>query len=390
MTMVNFGQACQVAFGTGALETLPEKAKALGMSKVLLVTEADLMRFQVSSKVKDVLEAHEIEVVLFDKVTADPNDVLVNEGAKFLASIPDIDGIIGCGGGSSMDTAKCIAMVNANGGMISDYYFTKFKSVKRGLPIICVPTTSGTGSETSAWTVVTDSETGLKNNTSLFPADAALVDPMLTYTLPAGQTCATGLDTLAHGFSAVTADPAGNPYIRLMGCEVIRLAFQYLPIAVKEPSNTEAREKMALAACYGGMILTDCMALQFDHSFGEVFGAKFHKPHGLCCAWGLPGAVAMTAKYDVESTRIVAPAMGLQLDEKASSDEIVKAMTGRIVGLMRACDCQSLKEAGFTMEDCLSLTDDIMASGQYAAFPKKNMSKEEVESYIRFTFEAYQ
>ncbi len=390
MNVVNFGQSCPVTFGTGALEALPEKAKSLGMNKVLLVTEADLIKFNVASKVIEALEAANLEVVLFDKVTADPKDVLINEGADFLAAHAGIDGIIGCGGGSSMDTAKCIAMLNANGGVIADYYYTNFKPVKRGLPIICIPTTSGTGSETSAWMVVTDSATGLKNNTSLFPADLALVDPTLTYTLPAGQTCATGLDSLAHGFSAITADPIANPYIRLVGYEVIKLVFEYLPTAVKDPSNAEAREKMALAACYGGMILTDCMALQFDHSFGEVFGAKFHKPHGLCCAWGLPGAVAMTAKYDLNSSKFVAPAMGITLDENADIDEIIKVMTDKIVALLHDCNCQTLKDAGFTLEDCLSLADDIIASGQYGAFPKKNMPKDEIESYLKLTFEAYQ
>lgn len=390
MSVVNFGQACPVVFGSGALEALPEKARNLGMSKVLLVTEAELISLGISSRAKDVLESNGIKVVLFDKVTADPKDALINEGADFLASVSDIDGIIGCGGGSSMDSAKCIAMVNANGGVISDYYYTNFKKVERGLPVILIPTTSGTGSETSAWTVVTDSETGLKNNTSLFPADLALVDPALTYTLPAGQTSSTGLDTLAHGFSAITADPSDNPYIRLMGCEVIKLVFENLPAAVNEPSNRKAREKMSLAACYGGMILSDGLALQFDHSFGEVFGAKYHRPHGLCCAWGLPGAVAMTAKYDPEKTRLIAPYMGVCLSGNESEEETIKLMTDRIVQLMRDCRCQTLKEAGYTLDDCLSLAGNIMSSGQYGAFPKKNMSREEVEYYLKLTYEAYQ
>lgn len=390
MSIVNFGQACPVVFGNGALDALPEKARALGMSKILLITESDLIKFNISSQAKKILEDNGIQVIVFDKVTADPKDTLINEGADFLTSVPDIDGIIGCGGGSSMDAAKCIAMVNANGGVISDYYYTNFKKVKKGLPVILIPTTAGTGSETSAWTVVTDSETGLKNNTSLFPADLALVDPKLTYTLPAGQTSSTGLDTLAHGFSAITADPSDNPYIKLLGCEVIKLVFENLSDAVNEPSNEKARENMALAACYGGMILSDGLALQFDHSFGEVFGAKFHKPHGLCCAWGLPGAVAMTAKYDPDKTRLIAPYMGIQLSGSESAEDTVKLMTDRIVELMRNCKCQTLKDAGYTIDDCLSLADNIMQSGQYGAFPKKNMSKEEIEYYLKLTYEAYQ
>ena len=105
MSVVNFGQACPVVFGSGALEALPEKARNLGMSKVLLVTEAELISLGISSRAKDVLESNGIKVVLFDKVTADPKDALINEGADFLASVSDIDGIIGCGGGSSMDSA---------------------------------------------------------------------------------------------------------------------------------------------------------------------------------------------------------------------------------------------------------------------------------------------
>ena len=240
---------CPTLFGTGASKETGAQAKMLGMNKVMVCTEKALCDFGVATQVVDALQQAGLEVLVFDKCKADAPSDICDEGAAFVRK-HGIDGIVAVGGGSTLDTAKAIGIIiSQNGTTIRDYY--GIGEAEHAMKLITLSTTSGTGSEISQWAVIGDVETGAKEM-PVYKPDLAIVDPVLTYSLPAGPTAATGMDVLAHCVEAIT-NRNYNPYGYIFGKEGIRLTMKWLPIAVKEPNNVEAREKMSLAANLGGM-----------------------------------------------------------------------------------------------------------------------------------------
>lgn len=283
---------CPTLFGTNASKEVGGKAKELGMHRVMVCTEQALCEFKVATQVIDTLKEAGLEVFVFDKCKADAPSDICDEGAAF-ARRHKVDGIVAVGGGSTLDTAKAIGIIiSQNGTTIRDYY--KIQEDAHKMLLVTISTTSGTGSEISQWAVIGDVETGAKEM-PVYKPDMAIVDPVLTYSVPAGVTAATGMDVLAHCVEALT-NKNFNPYGYIFGKEGIKLTLKWLPVAVKEPRNPEARENMALASNLGGMAISAC-GCQIGHSFAQTFGARRHIPHGLACAWGLPGVFIYTAKY---------------------------------------------------------------------------------------------
>jgi 1,3-propanediol dehydrogenase len=385
--LANWNQFCPTFFGTGASELIGEKAKAMGMSKILLVTENDLVKFGVATKVQKQLEAAGLTVILFDKVKIDPPSDICDAGYA-LAVAEKVDGIVAVGGGSSIDTSKAIALLTGNpGDHIKKYFGQGSVGIKRGIPLITIPTTAGTGSENTQYAVITDVETHLKEVPEYRP-DLALVDPVLTYTLPKSQTAATGMDALAHCCESITSK-FWNPYANVFAAEGIRICLKWLPVAVREPNNAEAREKMSFAANLGGMAITPC-SCHLGHAWSQCFGGKYHVPHGLGCAWGLPGAMWFAGKWAPKDSRIVADAMGIKYTEKTTPDELAKLITKKIVALMREIGIPTLKSQGYTLDDCQSVAQNVLHDAGFAGSPKENTTVDDVKEFVKVTYESYQ
>lgn len=385
--LASWNEFCPTFFGTGASELIGEKAKGLGMHKVLLVTENDLVKFGIATKVQQRLEDAGLQVVLFDKVAIDPPSKICDEGYA-VAKAERIDGIVAVGGGSSMDTAKAIALLTGNeGDHIKKYFKQGSVGIKRGVPLITIPTTAGTGAENTQYAVITDSETGLKEVPEYAP-DLALVDPVLTYTLPKSQTASTGMDALAHCCEAMTSK-LWNPYAYVFAAEGIRLIFKWLPVAVREPDNKEAREMMSFAANLGGMAILPC-SCQMGHAWAQCFGGKYHVPHGLGCAWGLPSAMWFAGKWAPEGARKVAEAMDLQFTDSTTPDELAQMMRDKVVGLMKEIGIPSLKSQGYTLDDCLSVAEFFLNDAAFANNPKEDCTLDDIKEYIKVTYESYQ
>lgn len=385
MKLANWNQFCPTFFGTGSSTLIGDKAKELGMKKVMVVTEADLIKFKVATKVIDTLKEAGLEVCVFDQCKADAPSDICDAGAAF-ARDNNIDGIVAVGGGSSIDTAKAICIIVGEGGnTIRDYYTSM--NAKRVLKLIAIPTTAGTGSENSQYAVIGDSKTGVKEVPQYNP-DLALVDPVLTYTLPAGQTAATGMDALAHCAEAITSK-FWNPYANIFAVEGIKIVMEWLPIAVKEPENEKAREMMAFAANLGGMAILEC-SCHIGHAWSQCFGGKYHVPHGLGCAWGLPGAMVFAAKHcPREDAQLVADAMGIEYTDETSPIELAKLMGDKVIRLMKEVGIPSLKSKGYTLEDCLSVADRFEHDAAFAGC-QGNPGIDDVNEFIRYTYEAYQ
>ncbi|WP_329886802.1 iron-containing alcohol dehydrogenase [Pseudoramibacter faecis] len=385
MKMSYWNRFCPTLFGEGVAELAGEKAKELGMSKIMVVTEADLIKFQVATKVIDCLKAAGYDPVVFDCCKADAPSDICDEGAK-VAVQNAVDGIVAVGGGSSLDTAKAIGIVVSMGGTtICDYYQTSCKDHK--IKLICIATTAGTGSENSQYAVIGDSKTGVKQVPEYSP-DLAIVDPVMTYTLPKSQTASTGMDALAHCAEAITSKN-WNPYVYTIGAAGIRIAMKYLPISVKEPDNALAREKMAFAANLGGLVILES-GCQMGHAFSQSFGGKYHVPHGLGCAWGFPGSMVYAAQYgDRESAEVVAEAMGVSFDAQTPAETLAKRMGDKAIALMQEIGIPTLKASGYSLEDALSIAD-VMAKDAAIANAPGEHNMDQIKAYITYTYDAYQ
>src|SRR5262245_50533099 len=229
--------------GLGAIAALGDEAKALGMRRPLLVTDPGIVRAGLLERATVPLRAAGLDFAVFERVAPNPPIALVDEGAAIYTS-ERCDGVIGFGGGSSMDAAKSIGVVASNGGSIAQYEWADPQPIQRRIPpTICVPTTAGTGSEVTLWAVITDPKRKIKFNvggTALIGAWLALIDPELTLDLPAGVTAGTGMDALAHAIECYTCAYA-QPLPDSVALNAMEYVGQYLRIAFAQGHNAEAR-----------------------------------------------------------------------------------------------------------------------------------------------------
>jgi len=315
-----------ILFGHGNSALIGEKLTELGCKKVLVVYDMGIKAAGIADKVLGFIRAADIEVVLFDKVEADPPDYLVNE-AGALGVSENVDGIVGIGGGSSLDTAKGARLLLSNPAPINQYFaFRNVPGEMDGIidknllkPLIVIPTTAGTGSEATPGGIITDTKKNEK-----FPihclVSLAIIDPELTTGLPSGVTAATGFDALCHSVEALTSIKP-NRLSEVLAKESIMLIAKYLPIACRDGSNIEAREAMALAATLGGIALRGPGG-GIPHDIGKFIGIKYHVPHGTAGGCLLAETMKFIAPCVPDKVRIVAESMGAEVCADASPEMI--------------------------------------------------------------------
>jgi alcohol dehydrogenase len=293
-TFWTFASAGQLTFGRDAIKEIGRMVRDRSWSRALIVTDKNILEAGIVDLVANPLREAEIEVDVFDEGEAEPSvDAALNANDRAAEFKPDV--IVGLGGGSNMDLAKIVAVLHRHGGQPSDYF--GFNRVPGPVvPVICVPTTSGTGSEVSHSAVLTDSINKIKVSTLspfLRPA-RAIVDPKLTVSCPSKATAESGIDALTHAIEAFTAIDSANldvptgeptPYCGrtplgdLLAQQAIALIGEHLRTAVKKPTNLDAREGMSLAATLAGMAFSNC-GVAVVHALEYPIGAAVHCSHG--------------------------------------------------------------------------------------------------------------
>lgn len=294
----------RLVFGADSVERVGELARGLEMRKVLLVTDSGILAAGHAERVKGLLEAEKIQVELYGKAQENPTTRDVNECLE-VARAAGIDGIIGLGGGSSMDTAKGCNFLLTNGGRMQDYWGTG-KAVKPMLPLIAIPTTAGTGSECQSFALIADEHTHQKMACGDPKAAAriAILDAALTVSQPQRVAACTGIDAIAHAVeTAVTIKR--NALSLMYSHEAFKLAVTSFPIVMKEPDDLEARGSMLLGAALAGMAIENSM-LGAVHSAANPLTAHFGVVHGQAVGIMLPlivrfnGADSMARKAYAE------------------------------------------------------------------------------------------
>ena len=354
--------------GPGALEQGGAGFASFG-KKALIVTDKTMIDLGNCKKVEEVLQDHEIDYHIFWEVTGEPTDLMVE---KALAAYKGqkCDFLIALGGGSAIDTMKAVASLAESGGEISDYMGKEIQADTP--PMAAIPTTAGTGSEATQFTIITDTKKDIKmllKGKVLMP-DMAVIDARFTMTTPPKITAATGLDALCHGVEAYTSRKAQDMSDTFAFSAVKRI-FRYLPIAYREGENQEAREQMALAALEAGIAFNNS-SVTIIHGMSRPIGALFHVAHGLsnamllkeCLSFALPGAW----KRFGDLGRAVGAASETDTDQEAG-----RKFLAEVESLVQELDIPDLEGAGIQREKFFEVIDKMAHDAMESGSPQNTM-----------------
>jgi len=313
----------RILFGPERLNVIGEEVARFGKRALLVTGKTAAKAHGYTQKVVDLLRQCNVETVIFDEVEPNPSNVTMNKGGE-LARSKKSDVVIGLGGGSAMDAAKGIAVVAVESKDVWNYV-EGAQIEKDILPIVAVPTTAGTGSEVTPYSVVSNRSMRRKDafaSDRIFPR-VAILDPLLTLTLSPFNTAATGMDTLAHAIEAYTSVLA-NYFSDLFAVEAIRLAGQNLRTAVSNGKDLDARANMLLANALAGVAIAHAETT-IAHVIGEAVGAIYNTDHGTSVAVTLPAVMEYNCVSNLEKYARVTSLLGENTDNLSVSDAAHKA-----------------------------------------------------------------
>ena len=366
----------------GCSEAIGEATRAIGVSRVVLVTDPYMFEAGPVSRLVRRLEAAGVDTAVYSGVQADPTDKNVEEALSTLRE-HSADGVVAVGGGSPIDAAKAVAAMATNEGTISDYAgYDRFEQV--GLPIVAVPTTAGSGSEATRATVITDTKRDVKMaiyDDILMPR-VALVDYLLTMTMPRDLTAHVGIDSLVHAVEAYVSRLA-NVLSDMYALEAARVIGRNLRGAFHEPDNEPAREAMMFGATLAGMAFSNS-SVALIHGMSRPIGAHFHVTHGLSNALLFP----VVTRYGLGAARpryaTISREMGLA-DHSSSDEEAVERLLEELEALNEELEIPSLRDLGLEPERFESvlepMAEDALASGSPDFNPRRPSKEEIVELY---------
>ncbi len=367
--------------GLGAVETLADEAKALGMKRPLVVTDSGIVKAGLLDRATAPLKAARMGFAVFDRVAPNPPIATVDEGAVVYKS-EKCDGVIGFGGGSAMDTAKAIGVVANNGGSILNYEWADPQPIKQRIPpTICIPTTAGTGSEVTLWAVITDHQRKIKFNvggTAAIGAWVALIDPELTLDLPAPVTAGTGMDALAHAIECYTCAYA-QPLPDSVALNAMEYVSKHLRVAFAQGHNVEARYGMSMAAMLGALAYGTESA-GAAHAMSQSAGGVHDVPHGALTARLLGPVMEFNYQGEPHKFARIAQALGEDIRGLSVRDAAEKAVEA-VYRLTDDVEIPTLQELGFKEEEIPMLADIAFKDPQTIGNPRDLTLKSYVEIY---------
>jgi len=343
----------------GALQRLGEICRKQHIGRPLVVTDPGIVSTGMLGQLEAALTAAGLPFAAFTQVVADPPEAVVLAALQ-QAKEADADGIIGFGGGSSMDTAKLVALMASSGETLAQIYGVDQARGQR-LPLILIPTTAGTGSEVTAVAIVTTGETTKMGVVApqLYP-DVAVLDAELTLGLPPHITAMTGVDAMVHAIEAYTSIHKKNPYSDMLAREALKLMGANIHTATHEGGNIEARQAMLLGACMAGQAFANAPVAAV-HALAYPLGGHYHLPHGLTNSLVLPSVLRFNADHAEhwygELAEIVVPAAKLAHTATARCQQLIEYFVNLIDDLNLP---PTLKDAKVPQADLPTLAKDAM------------------------------
>ena len=366
--------------GTNVLGEAAPLLKKMG-NKAFIVTGRHVAVSDMMKQLTALLNENGIDCVIFDGITGEPTDTMIENGVEMLKS-SGCDFIIGIGGGSPLDSAKAIAAMAVNEGSIADYNGKEITG--EILPLAAIPTTAGTGSEATKFTVITDSEKGIK---MLLKGDVlvpklAIVDSSFTVGAPKSVTSATGLDALTHAVEAYTSRKAFSMTDTLAVSAVKRI-MKYLLIAYKEPDNSLAREQMSIAALEAGICINNS-SVTIVHGMSRPIGALFHVPHGMSNAMLLKECLSFAVSGAYEKFANLGRETGVASDSD-SDETAAEKFIDSLQSICDVCEIPTLEQYGIDRDEYYSkiskMATDAVASGSPANTVKEVTVDDCIEIY---------
>ncbi|QEL13491.1 iron-containing alcohol dehydrogenase [Limnoglobus roseus] len=396
----NFHSAGSLVFGRGSAATLGDIAVRAGFRKAFIVTDAILAKAGILDRVVEPLTDAGVEVGIFQGGQPEPSLEIIRQ-ATAAAKLVEPDAVLGLGGGSNMDAAKLVAICLAHGGDATNY--TGDSRVPGPVtPLICVPTTAGTGSEVSQAAVFTDTANHMKVSclSQHIRPKIAVVDPLLTVSCPAKVTADSGIDALVHAVEAITAvdqaeylaRPGGasvyqgkNPMADLMAAKCIELVGQFLRQAVKDGNDLDAREGMALAATYGGLAFSNA-GVALVHAMEYPVGGAVHVSHGAGNGLLLPHVM----RYNLSARMDVFAKLPFVLGEYPVSTDRTFLANYAVDAVSKLCADvgipQRLRDLGVTVEMLPGFADKAFAISRLMRVNPRTPTRDEILAIYRAAF----
>ena len=367
--------------GPGALEQAGTWFASFG-KKAFIVTDQMMIQLGNCQKLEEVLKAHGVDYYIFSEITGEPTDLMVKKG---LAAYKEqsCDFLIALGGESAIDAMKAVASLAESGGEISDYMGKEIQ-VKTP-PMAAIPTTAGTGSEATQFTIITDTEKDIKmllKGRVLMP-DMAVIDARFTMTAPPKITAATGLDALCHGIEAYTSRKA-QPMSDTFALSAVKRIFRYLPKAYRDGKDQEAREQMALAALEAGIAFNNS-SVTVIHGMSRPIGALFHVAHGLSNAMLMKECLTFALSGAKERFGDLGRAVGVASENDTDAEAGRKFLAG-VEALVKELDIPDLEGAGIQREKFFELIDKMAHDAMESGSPQNTMrdiTEEEVKEIYK-------
>ncbi|WP_461823409.1 iron-containing alcohol dehydrogenase [Blautia stercoris] len=371
----------QIITGSGALTMAEETLKGLG-KKALIVTDKVMIQLGNCAKVETALKNQGIDYAIYSEIVGEPTDTMIENGLKVYKE-NGCDFLVALGGGSPIDSMKAIGSLVVNGGNISDY-MGKVIDVEMP-PLVAIPTTAGTGSEATQFTIITDTKKDIKmllKGKVLMPK-LAIIDPQFTMTAPPKITAATGLDALCHAVEAYTSRKA-QTLSDSFAMSAVKRIFKSLPVAFKDGKNEEARIQMSVAALEAGIAFNNA-SVTIIHGMSRPIGALFHVAHGLsnamlmkeCLGFALEGAYDRFA--DLGRAIGVADATD---EDKVAAEKFLSA----IEGIVKELETPTLAEFGIDKDEFFKVIDKMAYDAMDSGSPQNTMrevSEEQVKQIYR-------
>lgn len=393
---LTFDQPRRIVFGPNSVNQTGSEALKLGGKRALLLTDANVEKAGLSRRVQEAIEKSSVKVEVYDKISFEPTMDSVQKAVQTAREAQAYDLIVGVGGGSVLDTAKMVANMLTNPGDPAHYLIpTEDRFTKPSVPKILIPTTAGTGSEVSNYSVVIEKESMYKTwaaSSNLF-ADVAIVDPAMMVTCPPRVTAGCAFDVAGHnieGLISVESTPISDG----LAMEAVKLLFAHARRAYNKPDDIEARSGMAMASMLGGVVIAFPWVggpAILGHCLAEAFGPKYGVAHGIAVGLALPYILDFNLPACRDKVVSFASALGIEGrwdSAKAVADRVPQAL----LDLMRDVELPtSLKQVNFPKGDLDTFAEYIFKERQHVyGLPRYNPRRLTLENTAKLLHDMYE
>lgn len=363
--------------GENALENSEKIIKSFG-KKAFIVSGKNVTKSGIVKFLTDCLANWEIDFEIFNDIIGEPTDEMIGNGVQAYKKA-QCDFCIAIGGGSPLDSGKAIVAMTKLEGSICDYMGKTIEGYFP--PLVLIPTTAGTGSEATKFTVITDSKRNIKmllKGDALLPA-LAIIDSKFSMSAPKGVTAATGMDALTHAVEAYTSKKA-NPLTDTFALSAIKRIFKFLPLAYKDGEDKKAREEMALAAYEAGVCINNS-SVTLVHGMSRPIGAMFHVPHGISNAMLIKECLEYVLEGSYERFGTIGRAIDVANNEN-SNKEAAEAFLEKLSGLCLECEIPTLAQYGIKKEEFDKVVDKMAKDAIDSGSPGNTIKEVEKQDLL--------